>query len=198
MRIVQAALMLLMSLSFGLQADNHAGSEAATYPAGERAAVVTAIAEVASVNYETREVGLKGPDGDVVIVKAGEDITRLEEIEVGDGIRATYVTALAAELREPTEAELMMPWVVVTDEARTVEGETPAGGMARTIRAVCTIEGMNRLTRTVMIQDPRGLAHVIGDVQPETFPLLSLGQQVIITFTEAVALSLEELPVPAE
>ena len=106
---------------------------------------------------------------------ASDEINRLDEIEAGDKVNVTYVSSLAAELRAPTEAELTMPWVVVTDEARTMAGETPAGAVARTIRAICTIEGMNRVLGTVMIEDPRGNYHVIGDVQPENLEGLTLG-----------------------
>jgi hypothetical protein len=62
----------------------------------------------------------------------------------------------------------------------------------RVVRAVCTIEGMNRVTRTVMIEDPRGKYHVIGDVDPARLVGLTLGTQVIMVYSQAVALTLDK------
>ena len=60
----------------------------------------------------------------------------------------------------------------------------------RAITAVCTIEGMNRVAGTVMIKDPRGKYHLIGDIEREEFEVRMLGETVIMVYAEAVALSL--------
>ena len=69
----------------------------------------------------------------------------------------------------------------------------PGGALIAAVRAVCTIEGMNRLTGTVSILDSRGLPHVIGDVKPERIEQLRVGQSVVMTFTQAVAIELEKV-----
>jgi hypothetical protein len=149
-------------------------------------------AQITAIDIETRQISLTGPLGETVMLTAGPDVNRLKELVVGDTVTATYLTSIAAELREPTEEEKMSPFVEITDQVRTESYELPGGAVARIIRAVCTIEGMNRITRTVTIQDARGMVHVIGDVQMESFSLLTLGQKVIITYTEAVALTLQK------
>ena len=65
-----------------------------------------------------------------------------------------------------------------------------AGG-ARLIRAVCTIEGMNRLLGTVTLLDANGRAHLIEDVEPEKMSGVELGQTIVVIYREAVALSLD-------
>ena len=112
---------------------------------------------------------------------------------MGDVLAATYMAALEGELREPTEEELAEPWIVLEDAAVSESAEQPGIGGARRIRAVCTIEGMNRLLGTVTVLDSRGAAHVITDVEPEKMSNVTLGQSIVLVYTEALAISLEHV-----
>ena len=103
---------------------------------------------------------------------------------------------MEGELREPTEEELAQPFVVVQDGGVGEADGQPVAGAARLIHAVCTIEGMNRLLGTVTIMDSNGKVHVIADVEPEKMSNVTLGQTIVMTFSEALALTLE--PVAAE
>ena len=53
------------------------------------------------------------------------------------------------------------------------------------------IEGMNRVLGTVTLMDPRGKLHLLGDVEPGKMEGVTLGQTVVVVYTEALALSLE-------
>ena len=64
-------------------------------------------------------------------------------------------------------------------------------GGARIIRAVCTIEGLNRELGLVTIKDSRGKLHVISDVEPEKMEGVTLGQTIVMVYAQAMALSLE-------
>ena len=199
-RLALAASSLLVGLTFTVfaHADSHAKSPeidvamARDSEAGLRAAAVRVSAVIAAIDYDTRELTLETPLGDYVTVSADEEIQRLDEFEVGDAIVATYMTSLAGEVREPTPEEVAEPWLEL-DAAAIAELEKPPGvAGVRVIRAVCTIEGMNRVTGTAMIQDPRGKYHVIGDIAPEKFEGRTLGETVVMIYSEAVALTLEK------
>ena len=158
-----------------------------------RAMAVTMEAEVVDVDVEHRQVSLEGPPGNVVTLAVRDDEVNLEDINVGDMLVATYIAALDGELREPTEEELAEPWLVMEEGRMSAEGEPPGMAGGRVVRAVCTIEGMNRLTGTVTILDSRGVPHVIGDVSPERIETLRVGQSVVMTFTQAVAIELQKV-----
>ena len=66
------------------------------------------------------------------------------------------------------------------------------------IRAVVTIEGMNRELGTVTIKDSRGKLHLIGDVEAEKMEGVTLGQTAVMVYTEALALTLEKKDAAAE
>lgn len=160
--------------------------------ASVRAAAVQVEAVIADVDHKNREVTLQLPGGAFVTMAVGEEAKRLEEFAVGDVIVATYLTSLAGEVREPTAEERANPWQEV--DGAMVAGLEDAPGVAgmRVIKAVCTIEGMNRVAGTVMVEDPRGKYHLIGDVERERFEGRKLGDTIILVYSEAVALSLEK------
>ena len=159
---------------------------------GERTAAKRVSAIITDINRETRDVTLEGPLGNKVTLNAGAEIQRLDEFEVGDLVVATYVQSLSGELREPSEEELEMPWIELDVAAIADETMLPGAGAGQAIKAVCTIEGMNRATGTVTVLDPKGSYHVIDDVDPEKMAGVTLGQTIILTYTRAMALSLEK------
>ena len=72
------------------------------------------------------------------------------------------------------------------------DSEMTAAGAARLIRAVCTIEAMDR-NGNVMIKDARGRMHTVGGVEMAKMDNVRLGDTVVIIFTEALVLSLKEV-----
>jgi len=190
----KAARIALLSIStvlfsFVAQAEHHA--EAAKPETNVRAMSMTIEAVITDIDLETRQVTVEGANGQPITMTASEQVVKLEDVNVGDTIVATYFTSLESELREPTQEELAEPWVVLADAAKSEGDEKPAIGGARMIRAVCTIEGMNRVLGTVTIMDPRGKLHLIGDVEPEKMEGVTLGQTVVMVYTEALAVTLE-------
>lgn len=181
---VAAVAMLALSVA--------ASASSSEEEARARGMVVTVEAEVVAIDPDTREISLKGPNGQIVTVTATEQVVKLEDIKVGDRLVATYVAALEGELRAPTEEELAEPWVELTDSGISEDEDHPAVGGARVIRAVTTVEGMNRALETVTLKDSRGKLHLIGDVEPAKMEGVRLGDTVVVIFREALALSLEK------
>jgi len=72
------------------------------------------------------------------------------------------------------------------------ESDVTAAGVARLVRAVCTIEAMDS-AGNVTIKDPRGRMHTIGGVELDKLDNVRLGDSVVIVFTEALVMSLKEV-----
>lgn len=179
-------------LTLGLSGTNVWADRHESNPVHVRTEMTIIEAQVLAIDYETREASLELPLGLVVSLTVSPEVQRLEEIKVGDLIVATYLSSLAGEIREPTEEEKKMPWVVVEGEMIAGADQMPGRAGAVTIRAVCTIEGMNRVTGQAMIQDSYGRYHIIEDVPAEHFEGLTLGTTVVITYTQAIAVALEK------
>ena len=185
------AVALLVTATAGTQAAHH---EEALPDHAESAMAIEISAQVVAVDAEARELVLLLPTGEQVTTTVDAAVQRLDEFAAGDTLVVTYLAALAAELREPTEEELANPWMEGAGAGRAGPDGAPAGAIINAVRAVCTVEGMDRLRGTATILDSRGKVHVIQDVKPERLEQLRIGQTVVMTFTQAVAIGLEKAP----
>ncbi len=179
------AALLLMSLPVLAEvAETEEGPETRTMGIAIEATVV-------AVDPQANEVSLETPVGDVVTMTVPKEVATLENVSVGDTVLATFMSAMEAELREPTAEELAEPWAVIEEGGALEDSPEPAIGRARIIRAVCTIEGMNRALGTATLKDSRGKLHLVTGVEPEKMEGVTLGQTVVVVYAEAMALTLE-------
>jgi uncharacterized lipoprotein YajG len=181
----------LVALSQNIAA---AAEQTETKPITRHEAELTTItATVESVDLEKREVTFKGPRGNKVTLEADKSVKRLDEIKPGDLVRASYYQSIAAELREPTAEEKANPLVVEEGAAKAPHTEAPALGVARKATAVATIESIDRSAQTITVKGPRGKTVTAKVEKPENLEKMQVGQNIVITYTEALALSLEKV-----
>ena len=154
--------------------------------------LISATATVQAVDIEKRELTLKGPLGDVVTLTVDKEVKRLNEVKVGDEVTAKYYVSIAAELREPTEAEKEKPIMITEGMAKAPKGASPAAGGLRMIRVLATVEGLQRPTRMVTLKGPRGNYLSVRARDPKRLEKLHLGDTIVVTFTEALAVSVEK------
>ncbi|MDG0991954.1 MAG: hypothetical protein P8O15_05490 [Luminiphilus sp.] len=161
---------------------------------GTRAVVAAIEAEISAIDLDTKEVTLVGPQGQHVTVVAQEKIVKVADLSVGDRVAAEYLASLHGEVREPTAEELANPWVVLEDGAIDENPAHPAVGAARQVRAVCSIEAFDAEAGFVMIKDSRGKMHTVGGIPKGKFDAVSLGDTVVVVYTEALAIAMQKLP----
>jgi hypothetical protein len=149
-------------------------------------------ASVEKIDAKKRQLTLKGSQGKRVTLTATENIKRFDEIEVGDSVRAEYLTFLRAEFREPTAEEKATPLVVLSEVARAPKEVAPAGVVGAVVKAVVEVVAIDTEEKLVAIQGPRGNFTVLPVRDEAVLRNLSLGEVVIMTYAEAVALSLEK------
>jgi hypothetical protein len=193
-RIVVTLLALGLVLALPLSRA-FADAPAKPTPAVGEEVLLTLTATIEALNLETREVSLKGPAGNVYTFPVDPRVKRLAEFKVGDAVTLDYYASLAAELRAPTAEETKEPLVVLKDAGKAEAGAAPAAGAYRIIRAVVTIEGLDRPTGTATVKGPRGNYVVIQVRDPAMLPKLRIGDTVVVVYTEALAVRLEKAPV---
>jgi hypothetical protein len=164
-----------------------------TYIPG-REIVKTLYATIQAINLETREVTLKGQQGNVFTLVADHAIKRLNEFAVGDDIVLDYSISMAAEIRQPTPEELAKPYNVVEDTTRASTSQAPGVEGYKIIEAVVTVEGLDRQTQTVTIKGPKGNYLAIKVKDPSTLDKLRLGDVALVVYSESFALRLEKAP----
>ena len=158
----------------------------------EDAILLTLKASVEAINYDKREVTLKGPLGNVVSFTVDKRVKRLNEVKVGDLVQADYYISLAAEVRPPTPEEEKEPIVLLDAAGKAPPGTSPAAGGLRRFRVVTTIEGLDRPTQTVTVKGPMGNYVTARVADPSRLTQVRIGDHVVVTYTEALAISLEK------
>ena len=202
-RAARAGLIALVALTLPMlaQAAHHEEAQAkpqAKVQTGGRAVAMEAEAEITAVDLKTRQVTLRGPGGNTFTLQSQDKAIALEDVKVGDSVVVTYIAAMESELRVPTAEEIAAPWVELDEEAVSEDATHPGIADMRVIRAVVTVEGMNRVSGTVTVKDSRGMVHIIGDVEPEKMEGVKIGETAVIVFAEAIALTLKHQAAPAD
>ena len=206
-RAARIGLIALVALALPMlaQAAHHEEPQAkpkaetqAKVQTGGRAVAMEAEAEITAIDLKTRQVTLRGPGGNTFTLQSQDKAIALEDVKVGDSVVVTYIAAMESELRAPTAEEIAAPWVELDEEAVSEDATHPGIADMRIIRAVVTVEGMNRVSGTVTVKDSRGMVHIIGAVEPEKMEGVKIGETAVIVFAEAIALTLKHQTAPAD
>ena len=168
-------------------------SEAAGAPARREESMRASMsAKVTDIDREKRQITLKGSEGKERTLKVDKAVERFDEIEVGDEVKAEYYASLAAEVREATAAEKSAPLADITVHGKADRDEAPAAGALNMTRAVTTVEKLDPAKKEMTIKGPRGKSVDVAVKNPATFEKVKVGDTIVITFTEALAISLEK------
>jgi hypothetical protein len=169
----------------------HAEAPAAT-PTGEGVvAEVEITAKVAKIDHKTREVTLKADDGQEYSFVAGEEARNLDQVQVGDVVTITYAEAFVYEVQKGGQAA---DQGTVVAGGRTAAGEKPAGVIAHETKVTVLITAIDPKIPSVTFKGPGGNTRTIKVMHPEKLQGVSVGDTVDITYTEALAIKVEEAP----
>ncbi len=149
-------------------------------------------AQVVGIDKATRTLTLKGSKGQVETVVASEAVKNFDQIKLGDVIVARYAQALTLELKK-TKGD---PGAVVVREgaAGARPGEQPAGIGARQVTALVDVVGVDPKASTITVKGPTGNLTMLKVQNPDQFKVVKKGDQIEVTYTEALAVSLEPAP----
>lgn len=173
----------------------HAQESENGMPPKEKWNLVTMQGKVTEIKKETREITLMGPRGDLVTMTASEAVERFDEISVDDVITFDYYTYMMAEFRQPTPEELAEPIVVIAEGGKAPEGMDPGAVVGAVVKAVVTIEVLNRPYMLATIRGPRGNYMTLDVEDAALLEKLHIGQVIIFYYAEAVAVALEKVDV---
>lgn len=156
----------------------------------ERTDVVTATATVEAIDYKKRLVTLLGPEGNSATIQVGPEVRNFAQVKKGDQVVATYRESVAVTLRKPGEAE---PGVVAAEAVeRAQPGAKPSGMAAETVTVTTTVEKVDRRKQVVTLKGPDGKTANVTVRDPARLEKVKVGDLVEITYTQALAISVEK------
>ncbi len=155
------------------------------------ARAVKASALVTAIDAASRTLTLKGSEGRMFELVAGDEVRNFDQIKVGDSVVVTYMRGLTMEVkkgggvRESSEK---------TDAARAQPGEKPAGAVGRQVTIVADVVAVDQKKKTITLKGPKGNVVDLDVQNPEHFKVVKKGDQVMVDYVEAVAVSVEPAP----
>ena len=153
----------------------------------ERTSEVTAT--VAAIDLAERLVTLRGPEGNLFTVQAGDEVRNLPQLEVGDRVAVRYYEAIAAEMAKPGQETSASATAM-----RAPAGAKPGAGVTQEVTAMVKITDLDLATHTVSFTGPEGVARTITVRDPKMqdfVETLKVGDEVALTYSEALAISVE-------
>jgi Cu/Ag efflux protein CusF len=141
---------------------------------------------ITAIDKATRDVTLKGPQGNEVTLTVGPEAKNFDSLKVGDQVNAEYLEALTLELKKG--GGLVVQRTDKSGVAGAKPGERPAAVGGRQITVVADVIGVDAAKQTVTLKGPQRTVDLrIPD--PEQFKRIAKGDQVEATYTQAVAIA---------
>jgi hypothetical protein len=157
-------------------------------PKFKEARLLTVRGTVEAIDKDKQTVTLKGPRQSLTVHV--RDPKKLEAIKVGDPVLAKYYESLIIELKKPGEGAPVVS--VGQGRATSKPGETPAGAVAQQITVPATIVGIDKKAQTATIKGPDGDSVTVKARDPKNLDKVKVGDNIEITYTEALAISLDK------
>ena len=153
---------------------------------GGVAEVVKLTATITAIDKASRDVTLKGPQGNEVTLTAGPEVKNFDQMKVGDQVNVEYVQALTLELKKG--GGLVVARTEQKGAAAAKPGEKPAGAAGRQVTIVADVIGTDPAKQIVTLKGPKQTVEMrIPD--PEQFKRIAKGDQVEATYTQALAIA---------
>lgn len=159
-------------------------------PSVSESRLVTETATVEAINQKDRTVTLKGPEGKTVEVKVGPNVKNFSQIKVGDQVTARYYESIAVDIRRPGEPGPSMGERRAMGRAKP--GEKPAGYAADQTTITATVTAIAPDKSHVTLKGPEGKTKEIKVRDPKNIQNVKVGDQIRVTYTEAVAVSVDK------
>jgi Cu/Ag efflux protein CusF len=153
---------------------------------------VTETAIVEKIDLKTRRVTLRLPDGRERTMVVPEEVRNLPQVQKGDQVQARYHRSVAFEVKPAGSGK---PGVsVASDEKHTEVCQLPGAVVTETTTVTATITGIDMKAGTVTLTDSEGEEETVKVRDPDDLERVKQGDLVDISYTQAVAISVERLP----
>ena len=143
-------------------------------------------ATVEAVDSATREITLKGPKGNVVVMEVPESVKRFSEIKVGDQLNIKYTESIVVALRKADAAAKLG---TTTDTGMTrMQGEKPGAVVSRQITATVEVVSVDNAASAITVRRADNSTVSFHVKDPKNLEGVNAGDRIVVTYNEALAL----------
>jgi hypothetical protein len=152
-----------------------------------RAGSISKSATITAINHTTRVVTLKDAQGNIQDVLCGPEITRFNELKVGDVVTFSYHAAVVYQIVKPGEKTAPAAGADVVHG----QGVKPSGAVTRQRKMRVTIESVDAAGPSVTVRTANGQRMTAQVEDKKNLEGLKAGDKVEITFTEALMITVD-------
>ena len=157
--------------------------------------LIEVTATVEAMDLANRLVTLKGPEGRMVTIKAGEEVKNLAQVKVGDKVNIKYYEGTALNIHKPGEAQPELGTTVTEGVTRTAPpGAKPAAIAENVVTRTVEIMWVDPYKKTISFRAPdKGYRTIsVKDSHLEHYlKELKEGDVVEVVSTESLAIAVE-------
>ncbi|NLR36571.1 hypothetical protein [Aeromonas hydrophila] len=188
MKLKHAWIAGLLSLSTCLAQAAEVATEVATAPGkANLVEAVSAQATVTAIDMTSRKVSLKNAAGEAFDIVAGEQVTNLANLKVGDVVALRYLQMLDLELLKGTAG--VRKRIVEVAAGKAEAGEKPGAGIGKKVTLYGDVIAVDKGQQTITV---KGVDHtlVLKVHNPAQFALIAKGDQIKAVQTQAVGIGI--------
>jgi Cu/Ag efflux protein CusF len=158
-----------------------------------KSAVATETATIVAIDSTNRLITLKGEDGMVDTIVAGPEVQRFSELKVGDKVTFKYYESVVYAIQKPGAAPPSPEKIAMERSA----GPKPGGKMTQTMTAVVTLTAIDMAVPSVTVKTEKGETMSFKVEDKANLTGVKVGDKVQVTYTQALAISVEAPKVEA-
>ena len=147
-------------------------------------------ATVEAIDYHSRMVTIRGPQGKMIDLHADESVRNFNQVRVGDKVNVEVLesVALYVQKHDGTQPSVREGAAV----AVAPRGERPGIAAADTVVITATVEAINYDTRMVTLRGPKGTRTLRVHERARDMEKVKVGDQVVVRYTVAVAITVNK------
>ena len=189
---IVAVITLVLSIGTSALAGEYGSSGKAKdqKPSVTKESVVTATATVMAIDLKNRIVTLKGEEGNIFDIIVGEQARNLPQVKVGDVVEVAYYQSVAVNVYKAGEVPSVTGDTKLLATAKP--GEKPGGLATRQTTVTATVQSIDKKNQTAVLKGPDGKSVTVKVADPKNLENVNAGDEVVITYTQALAISVEK------
>ena len=160
----------------------------------DKALLVETTATVTAVDMKNHLVTIQGPAGNSTIIRVTDQVKNLPQVKIGDEVNITYYRSAVVNLVK-TKGDVKLGTEVSGAKASAPAGEKPAGVIEMEVTRTVEVVFVDPYQKFISFRGPDiGLRRVTLENRPDLqhyLDELKKGDIVEVTYTEALAISLE-------
>jgi Cu/Ag efflux protein CusF len=149
---------------------------------------VSGTATIQAIDSTNRLITLRDEKGQEDTYAVGPEITRFNELKVGDKVKMTYYESLVLQVRKPGDKPAPSTAETAVNRGK---GALPGGSIAMQEKMTVTVKSIDPKTPSITVTTPDGRTVTRKVEDPKNLAAVKVGDQIDITYTQALLASIE-------